>query len=152
MDDAARKPDRSLVIVIGVVAVLVVIALIVVFTRPTAERADESTPAGAVQRYAEAVIAGDLDTARGLLTSELQSACEETDPGSLSDVRLVLSKTTERDRTADVEVEVVNSSTGGLFGPSEYRSEERFGLVEEDGRWAIEAAPWQFTICTEQIR
>jgi len=151
MDTAARKPDRTLLIVIATVVALVVVALVVVFSRGASEPLDESTPAGVVQRYAEALLAGDVDAAKEHLTSELQSSCEPAEPGPLDDTRVVLESTTERGDTADVEVSMVYSSSGGLFGPSEYRSEERFRLVREGSRWAIESSPWQFTLCVESF-
>lgn len=149
MDTDARRPDRTLFIVIAAVAALVVIALIVVFTRGGAAPLDESTPAGVVQRYTEAVIAGDEESARGYLAADVRDGCERLDPGPLDDVRVALEATTERGDTADVDVSVVTTSSGGLFGPSEYRSEESFGLVREAEGWVIDSAPWQFAVCME---
>lgn len=148
MDTVARKPDRTLLIVIAAVVALVVVALIVVFTRGS-EPLDESTPAGTVQRYAEAVVAGDHEAARELLTSELRSDCNRTDNGPLDGIRVTLDSTVERGDTADVIVSVVYASGGGIFGPSEYSTEDRFVLVREGSRWAVETAPWQFTVCEE---
>ena len=64
MDTVTRKPDRTLLIVIATVVALVVVALVVVFTRGGAAPLDESTPAGVVQRYTQAVVAGDQEAAR----------------------------------------------------------------------------------------
>ena len=149
MDTDARRPDRTLLVVVATVVALVVIALVVVFTRGGAAPLDESTPAGVVQRYTEAVIAGDEESARGYLAAGVRDDCERLDPGPLDDVRVALESTTERGDTADVDVSVVTTSRGGLFGPAEYRSEESFGLVREGEVWAIETAPWQFAVCME---
>lgn len=152
MDNAPARVDRTLLIVIGIVAALVVIALIVVFSRGAGEPLDESTPGGVVQRYTEAVIAGDHDTALEFLVDDLREDCAPFDPGSFDGVRVTLASTTERDTSATVVVSVVTTSSGGLFGPSEYRSDESFQLVSQGGSWAIRSTPWQFTICDEALR
>lgn len=152
MDSAPRKPDRTLLIVVAIVAALVVVALIVVFTRGGGEQLDPATPQGVVQQYSQALMDGDEDAAREFLTSDLQADCERAETNTMDGVRLVLESTTERDDTAQVDVSIVYASDGGIFGPSEYRSEERFGLVREGTRWAIETTPWQFTICAEAAR
>ncbi len=152
MDSTPRRPDRTLLIVVAIVVALVVIALVVVFTRGSDEQLDPATPQGVVQQYAQALMAGDETEARTFLTSAVQDDCERAETNSMDGVRLVLESTTERDDTARVDVSVVYSSNGGIFGPSEYRSEEQFRLVREGARWAIEATPWQFTICAETVR
>lgn len=151
MAASVGRPDRTLLVVLLAVAALVVLALVVVFTRGTAPPIDASTPAGVVQRYTEAVIAGDERAAREHLVADAREGCEPTDPGTFDDVRVTLGSTTERDDTADVEVFVITSSGGGLFGPSEYREEAMFDLVREDSGWVIETAPWQFAVCTQVV-
>jgi hypothetical protein len=152
MDTVARKQDRTLLIVIATVVALVVVALVVVFTRGGAAPLDESTPAGVVQRYTQAVVAGDQETARTYLTSERQEECESTDSGSVDGIRVTLASTQERESTADVEVTVTYTSGGGIFGTQEYGSDERFELVRDGSRWAIKTAPWQFVICMEDYQ
>jgi hypothetical protein len=147
-----RRPDRTLIVVIAVVAVIVVIALVVVFTRGGSAPLDESTPSGVVQRYTEAVIEGDDAAAREYLADGLADDCERVQTGGLDDVRVVLVAATERGDTATVAVSVVTSGGGGLFGPSEYRSDETFGLVRDGTGWAIDRAPWQFAVCAEVAR
>lgn len=151
MAASVGRPDRTLLVVLLAVAALVVLALVVVFTRGTAPPIDASTPAGVVQRYTEAVIAGDERAAREHLVADAREGCEPTDPGTFDDVRVTLGSTTERDNTADVEVFVITSSGGGLFGPSEYREEATFDLVREGSGWVIETAPWQFAVCTQVV-
>ncbi|WP_405216090.1 hypothetical protein [Agrococcus sp. Ld7] len=142
--DASGRPDRTLLIVLAAVAALVVVALLVVFTRGAPAPIDASTPAGVVQRYTEALLAGDEETARGHL---VDGECERLESGPLDDVRVTLLSTTERERSADVDVSIVTTSGGGLLGPSEYREDASFGLVRADSGWQIETAPWQFAIC-----
>ncbi|WP_347754429.1 hypothetical protein [Agrococcus sp. ProA11] len=94
MDASGDRRDRTLWVVLAAVAALVVIALIVVFTRGAAAPLDEATPAGVVQRYAEAVIAGDERTAREYLVEEVRDDCERIGQGTLDDIRVTLVSTT----------------------------------------------------------
>lgn len=151
MDTAARRPDRTLLVAVIAVVALVVVALIVVFTRGGAAPVDAASPAGVVQRYTEAVIDGDEQAAREYLVEAVRSACERVEAGMADDVRVTLDDTTERDRTADVDVSIV-STGGGLLGTSEYREEASFELVREGADWRIETTPWQFTICLQAAR
>lgn len=133
---------------VSVIALLVIVALAVVFTRGEPEALDESTPPGVVQRYSTAVIDGDTATASSYLTEAARSSCSGyRDSGPLP-ARVVLISTTERDNTALVKVSVVGSGSGGLFGPSEYEREDRFSLVKTDGKWRIDQAPYQLLACT----
>jgi len=151
MDTRSGRPDRTLLAVLVIVAVLIVVALVVVFSRGAPEPLDDATPAGVVQRYTQAVVGGDEAAARSYLTPELQDGCDRVDPGRLDDVRVTLQSTTERGDSADVRVSVVTTSSGGLFGPSEYQSDEIFRLVRVGSGWAIETAPWQLTVCMEEV-
>lgn len=151
MDAPARKPDRTLIVILSVIAALVVVALIVVFTRGEPESLDESTPEGVVQRYAAAVIEGDEDAAIDYLVPELGDPCERIETGPVDSMRVTLVSTTERADSADVKVLIVTSYEGGLFGSSEYEEEGVFDLVEADGDWLIESAPWPLTVCNPRV-
>lgn len=148
MQASATKPDRTLIVILAVIGALVIVALIVVFTRGDAVPLDESTPEGVVQRYSAAVIEGDEDAAIAYLVPELGDPCERVGLASGDGVRVTHVSTTERDDTADVRVLIVTSYEGGLFGSSEYEEEVVFDLVKEDGRWLIESTPWQLAVCT----
>lgn len=148
MDAPAARPDRTLIVILSVIGALVVIALIVVFTRGEPELLDESTPEGVVQRYSAAVIEGDEASAREYLVPELADECERIEPGPVDRMRVSLVSTTERDDTADVDVLITISYEGGLFGSSDYEEESSFDLVRVDDAWLIETTPWQLTVCT----
>ena len=147
MDAPAKQPDRTLLVILGVIAALVVAALVVVFTRGEPEALDESTPEGVVQRYSAAVIDGDELAAREYLVPELADDCRPVDNGPVDGIRVTLVSTTERDESADVDVLVITSFDGGPFGSSEYEEEGTFDLVAADGGWQIESAPWRLTVC-----
>jgi hypothetical protein len=145
---AAGKPDRILLAILSAIALLVVVALAVVFTRGGPEVLDASTPQGVVQRYSTAVIDGDTATANSYLTEAAKSVCRGYYDSGPRPVRVVLISTTERDDSAQVRVSLVSSGGGGPFGPSEYEMEDRFALVKSGGRWLIEQAPYQLVSCT----
>ncbi|GAA2033671.1 hypothetical protein GCM10009819_17200 [Agromyces tropicus] len=148
MDDAARsRPDRTLIVILAVLGLLVVVALVVVFTRGEPEPLDAATPEGVVQRYAAAVIDGDESAAMDLLDPEVVDSCVRLPASSAEGVRVTLVDTTLRDDTADVDVLVTTTYGDGPFGASEYDERGVFDLVLVDGDWRIESAPWQLTIC-----
>jgi hypothetical protein len=149
MGDVAGKPDRILLVLLGVIGLLVVVALAVVFSRGGPEPLDEASPAGVVQRYSNAVIDGDTAAAEPHLTASARSQCRGTYSGEPRLARVVLISTTERAERATVRVSIVQSSQGnGPFGPSEYEMEDAFTLVKEVGAWKIEQAPYPLTSCT----
>lgn len=145
-DSAPGRPARrNLIILLSVIAALVIVSLIVVFTRGEAELLDESTPEGVVQRYSMAVLDGDDEAATEYLTSEVREQCGTIDNTVSDDMRVTLIASDLRDESADVTVQV-STHEGGAFG-SEYSYEEDFRLVREGGDWLIESAPWSLTVC-----
>jgi hypothetical protein len=151
MDEPATKPDRTLIVILGVIGALVVVALIVVFTRGDAAPLDESTPEGVVQRYSAAVIEGDEDAAIGYLVPELGDPCRRLGLGTTDGMSVTHVSTTERDDSADVRVLIVTSYDGGLFGSSQYEEEADFDLVKDGDRWLIETTPWQLALCAGEL-
>jgi hypothetical protein len=147
MDEPAAKPDRTLIVILAVVGALIVVALIVVFTRGEPQLLDDSTPEGVVQRYSAAVIDGDEAAAVEYLVPELGDPCDRIEVGPVDDIRVTLLETTEREASADVEVLIVTTYEGGLLGASEYEEEGVFDLVRDDGDWLIESTPWPLTVC-----
>jgi hypothetical protein len=147
MNAAAGKPDRILLVIVSLIALLVIVALAVVFTRGEPEMLDGSTPQGVVQRYSTAVIEGDTATANSYLTEPASSLCRGYQGGGPPPARVVLISTTERDSTALVRVSIVSSGSGGPFGPSEYEMEDRFSLVKTDGKWLVDQAPYRLLSC-----
>lgn len=151
MEAPAAKPDRTLLVILGVIGALVIVALVVVFTTGAPAPLDESTPEGVVQRYSAAVIDGDEAAAIEYLVPELGDSCERTGIGPVDGMRVTLVSTTERDDSADVKVLMITSYDSGLFGSSEYEEEAVFDLVAADGGWLIETAPWSLSICAPKV-
>lgn len=147
-EPARHRPDRTLYAILAAIAVLVVVALIVVFTRGEPAPVDEATPAGVVQRYSAAAIEGDEAAAAAYLTDAAKSRCSgymERMPGD--NLRVTLVSTTERPTSADVKVLITVSEGGGPFGSAEYQIEDVFDLVKTGDKWLIDSAPWQLTVC-----
>ena len=144
----ARRPDRVLLALVGVVVVLVVVALAVVFTRGEPAALDEASPAGVVQRYSKALIDGDAATAASYLTENAKSRCRGAYVSEPAPARVVLVSTTERTDSATVRVSIVRSSQGGPFGPSEYEVEDAFSLLRVNGKWLIDQPPYPLVDCT----
>lgn len=148
MTQPATKPDRTLLIILIGIAVLVVVAALIVFTRGAPKLLDADTPQGVVQRYVAALLEGDKAEARRFLDRDIREQCDQIGEVYTDGLRVVLSSTAENGNTADVEVSLITSSGGGLFGPSEYASADTFRLIKADNEWLIREAPWSLTICT----
>lgn len=151
MNAAPSKPDRTLIVIVSVIAALVIVALAVVFSRGEPKPLDASTPAGVVQRYTAAVISGDEAAAVDYLTPEVRAACGPYVNAFVDNFRVSLGSTTVRTSTADVSVLVVTTyDQGGPFGPSESEIEENFNLERVDGQWLISTTPWSLTVCSNR--
>ncbi|WP_246528021.1 hypothetical protein [Pseudarthrobacter albicanus] len=143
-----RRPDRTLPAVLAAIAVLVIVALAVVFTRGDPEPLDAATPAGVVQRYAAAVIDGDETAASAYLTAAARNKCGAGQRSGADRLRVTLVDTTERADSADVKVLITVFEGGGPFGSSEYQVRDVFDLARTGDKWLIDNAPWQLTVCT----
>jgi hypothetical protein len=148
MSDATRRTRITVIALISGVVLVVVIALIAVFTRGETAELDAGTPEGVVQRYSQAVVDGDVRTALTYLVPEVAEDCDRTPLGS-EDIRLTLLETTERDETARVRVLIVTVYGTGPLGADEYETEDAFDLVKVDDEWLIETSPWQLAVCAE---
>ena len=144
----ATRPNRTLIVILSVIGVLIVVALVVVFTRGAPPLLDESTPEGVVQRYSAAVIDGDEAAAIEYLVPELGDSCREFDGGSSSqDLRVTHVSTTASDETAEVQVLIATTYDAGPFDSSTYEEKAEFELVRSGESWLIESAPWPLTVC-----
>lgn len=147
MSKTHARPDRTLLVILGIIGALVVVALAVVFSRGTPELLDPSTPEGTVQRYATAVLAGDEKTAARYLSQTALDSCDRVERPSADNVSISLVSSTIRDDTADVKVSITTSYGSGPFGASDYETDGVLDLVRTDGSWLIDNAPWELTIC-----
>ncbi|KGJ72920.1 hypothetical protein GY21_12210 [Cryobacterium roopkundense] len=147
MSEKPARTDRTLLVIVGAVVIIVIVALAVVFSRGAPQQLDGATPEGTVQRYATALLEGDEATAALYLSPAALASCERTDRSSTGRVSVSLVSTTVRDDTADVTVSITTSYEGGPFGSSDYETEGVVDLVKTDGAWRIDSAPWELTVC-----
>lgn len=147
MQTVAGRPDRTLLVIVSLIAAVAIVALIVVFTRGAPAALDRSTPEGVVQEYTRAVIAGDRAGATEWLSDDLRTNCDRAEPNATEGTRVTLASTKVTGDGAEVRVAISSNSGGGAFGSSDDKSDATFTLVQEDGAWMIDTAPWEFTIC-----
>lgn len=141
------KPDRTLLAILIAVGLLVVIALVVVLVRNGArESFDPTTPEGVVQRYAQAVIDRDFESADEYL-KEPSEECDYYDRGSVN-LRLTFQSTEISGSNATVWVTVSSSYGSGPFSNSEYSYDDRFSLVKSGESWLIDQTPYDFISCS----
>jgi hypothetical protein len=151
MEGTKTRPDRTLVVILSVIALLIVASVAAVLSRGEPDLLDASTPEGVVQRYATAVIGGDDASASEFLTDDATELCTEYARQPDESIRVSLADTTVFDHAADVEVTIVTTYGAGPFGVSEYQEQATFGLVRVDGVWKIDTVPWQLTISCQGV-
>ena len=150
MTPPAVRPDRTLIAILSIIAAIVVIALVVVFTRGGTVDVDPTTPEGVVQSYARAVIAHDRTAALDLLASDLRENCDRAEPSNVMDLRMTVVSSTISGDTALVQVTISHGTGSGLFGDSNYTYDETFTLVLENSEWKVHYTPWEFMLCFNQ--
>ncbi|MET0780842.1 MAG: hypothetical protein ABWZ16_04930 [Microbacterium sp.] len=148
MSDTARRSRITLIALIAGVVLVVVIALIAVFARGETTQLDPDTPEGVVQRYSQAVVDGDAQTALTYVVPEVADACVRRSVSD-EDARITVLETTERADTAHVRVLIVTVYGTGPLGADEYEAEAAFDLVKVDGDWLVELAPWRLAVCDD---
>ncbi|MGZ4436289.1 MAG: hypothetical protein ACXVWU_07955 [Nocardioides sp.] len=144
------RPNRILAIVVGLVAVVAVVAGVLAATRHASEY-PRGTPAGAVQAYLSAVIDGDHQKAAGFLAPGSSCAVADLDRAPVPDeVRVVLRDTHVDGATAQVDVDVVLPS-GGPFGGADYSERQTFRLARAGQGWLITGIPWPMFECSKEM-
>ncbi|MGV8884259.1 MAG: hypothetical protein ACOH1T_01545 [Microbacteriaceae bacterium] len=145
------KPDRALMVILAIIAVIIATAVVLVVVRGSQPREfDASTPEGVVQLYSQAVINGDKGAAMAYLDSEAWSAeaCEGYSSFSRTDnLRVTIQDAQVTGSTAIITVTITEASFDGPFSNSEYSNEAEFELSEWDGSWRIRSAPYQLSNC-----
>jgi hypothetical protein len=150
MESLTSKPDRALIVVLVVTAVLIAVSLVVVFVRGTPALLDPGTPEGVVQRYSAAVLSGYESEAADYLTPAAKEGCGDDFEEAWTGIgRVTLVSTTERDGSADVRVSIFTNYGGTLFEGSEDAESATFKLVKMGAEWRIDTAPWPLVICPE---
>jgi hypothetical protein len=144
------KQDRFLIGILSGIGVLILVALILFFTRQEVhEYRTEGTPDAAVFNYVLAITQKDYDKAYGYLADlEHKPTYDEFRQSFLSgmvgpaNVGVDVGEAEVNDDVAAVEVSLIYGS-GEPFASS-YRSLERAALVRQDGEWKISSMPYNF--------
>lgn len=146
----APKPDRSLWVIGGGIALLVVVAVIAVVLLGSREAPAFSadTPEGVVQRHLAAVDDEDYETAWGYLSADVRSdlsveeyrrAAREYGSYGVGSRRVLFDRSEVDGDRARVWLTVEEYYDGGPFGGGDtYRSTREIVLVREDGGWRID--------------
>ena len=140
------RPNLVVATVVGIVAVIAVVAGIVSASRHAPTYAP-GTPVAVVQAYLTAVIDADHRAAAARLSTESPCTVDDLDRAFLPEgVRVVLRDSRTDGDTAQVRVDVIRS-TGGPFGMSEYSEKVTFRLARAGGAWLITGSPWPMYEC-----
>ena len=141
----SKSPNRVLAIVIGLIIIAVAIVTVLSSTR-SAVVIDRTTPAGSVQVYLKAVLAGKNAEAAKMLSPE--SACTVTDVDRayiVDTARVLLVDSTTEGTTAEVRVRVEIPSGSPL---GDFMTEDHtFRLVNSNGTWLLTGIPWPLYDC-----
>lgn len=148
-NDSAEQRNLPLLITMGAVGLLVLISLIVIFTRGAAPAVDPASPEGVTQRFAQAVIDDDHAAAQALLAPPLSNECTPVSPDVDRGMTVSLVRSDVNGDKATVFVDFIVSESGGLFGPNDYVARDTFNLERVDGVWGIVSPPWRMVICEE---
>jgi len=154
------KLDRFLTGILIGIAVLVVIALAVFFSRSDAQTyVSEDTPEGVVHNYVVAVLNQDYEKAYGYLADlEHKPSYEEFRDAFLKGI------VNPDNAAVDIGASEINGDTASvevalIYNPSDpfstgYRDVQRAILVRQGGKWKISSMPgyyfWEYSWYTEQ--
>lgn len=141
----SKSPDRILAIVIGILIISVAIVTVFSATR-SAILVDRTTPAGSVQVYLKAVLAGKNAEASKVLSPESVCTVTDIDRAYIVDTaRVLLLGSSTEGATAEVRIRVEIPS-GSPFG--DFMTENHtFRLVNSGGTWLLTGIPWPLYNC-----
>ncbi|MCW4384976.1 hypothetical protein OH146_04225 [Salinibacterium sp. SYSU T00001] len=146
--DAARRYDPVLLSILGIIALLVVLAIAAVLLRGGEDSLEPGSPEGVVQEFASAMIDGDRERARALVSDEAFDDCGGfggplPEPGT----RVTLRGVSTGESSASVRVGISTGSSGDVFGGS-YEESGEFVLVRDGSQWQVSQTPWRFDLCS----
>jgi hypothetical protein len=157
-----KSTDKFLIGIATAIILLVVIAFLVVLTRPEPEYQSTDSPEAIVHNYLLALRNGDYERAHGYLSPSLKSYPENAEAfaddvdGSYShrfedrDVTLDTQSATIRGNTATVEVLETSFSSSGLFSSGNYTRSFDMKLRQENGEWKLVDGDRYWTSCWEK--
>ena len=148
MNPLPKTGNRTPLILLGITALLVASALVLVLTRGSSATVEPNSPEGIVQSYVTSLLAGDHDQAAAWLTDQAASDCPTGVSLDQPDVRVALLSSKTTGPGATVLVSITDTSVRGPFGLGGSGYEDSFTLVPRQDSWAINSAPWPLLACT----
>ena len=138
---------RWLIAVAAIIGAAVVVSVLVAALAGGEEEFPDGSPEAAVQSYLRAIADRDATAALAFLSTGLTERCGEIPREAVvqrgdNRFRATLTETTVRDDTTQVEVEITEIYGSDPFGGNEYGFEQVFVLVQENGEWRFDEAPW----------
>lgn len=145
----SRSVSRSMLVIGGSIAALMVIAIVAVLAFPGGPtKYPPGSPEAAFQDYYAAYEVGDLEAAYAYFSTGVKAVMSVTEfRRSDSDYawqrdqdrRIVLDRVDQTDGRAVLQLRIDEFSSGGLGG-NRYSYERSIRLVEEGGAWLIDEA------------
>lgn len=141
-----RRPNRILLIVVGVLAV-VALAVVALTTGRDVTSYDLGSPEGVAQAYLQAAFDGDFDEAAGYFEPESDCDASDLDRAYIQDdVRVSLAGVDSDAERASVRI-TADIPDGGPFGGF-YEERHTLRLVLVDDAWKLTGIPWPLYDCT----
>ena len=137
------RHSRTVLVVIGAVAVALIAVAIVVAVQPPQEF-DPGTPEGTAQAYYRAILDGDEDLALSHLEESVLADC----PGyelryfTPDGARIVIANTEIEGDEARVDVVITETWGEGPFGGGSNTFDDTLVMARSDDTWVISRIPW----------
>ena len=147
-------------VIVGVgLATLVAVSVVVALLGGSeAALLPKDTPEGTVQRYLQAMEAGDFREAHSYLGAGLTGVCDyqqfrsSTGWFESAEQRITLEDSEDLDGGGvEVRVRVTRFSVNPPFGSRESSYTQPFTLVQEEGLWRFSEAPWPMGSCHKSL-
>jgi len=145
-----KRPEVVLAGMVAAILILAVVAVVVATTRGSADYPTGS-PERTLQSYLQAVIKGDSLAAFSYIADDSPCTQRDMDNAYIMDVGRVdieNVRTTSERSTIRVRLEL---GTDSVFGNA-YTEEHAFNLVKESGEWKITDGAWPMYSCGEWVK
>lgn len=144
-----KDTDKILVGIVAGVVLLIVVAFVVVLTRPDPEYQSDETPQGVVHNYLLALQKGEYERALSYISSSIDRRPEDSvefaedahDNWSFRtldrDTSIIIDSTQITGKRASVEVRETVYRDGGIFDNWQDESSFEMILLEGNGEWKL---------------
>jgi hypothetical protein len=143
---------------VGLAALVAVSVIVALLGGSEAVLLPEDTPEGTVQRYLQAMEAGDFREAYSYLGAGLTEVCDYQQFRGNSrwfesaEQRITLEDSEDLGGgEVEVRVRVTQFSVDPPFGSREYSHTQPFTLVQEAGLWRFSESPWPLGPCHKRL-